>query len=103
MSTGALSSLLLGLKVLDLLEIVLGRVLARSGRGLGLVADRLDRLVLELAQLVGQVGLLGRLEAGRRRELLDVRLGVARLLGRGLVVADVSQVDVLDRVGYSPC
>lgn len=73
-------------------------LLSRSGLTGGRLALDLDFLALVGTQLVGEVGLLGRLGSLRDGELLDVGFGVTGLGGGRLVSLDLTEVELLDGV-----
>lgn len=74
-----------------------------NGGGLtssGLALD-LDLLALVGGELTGEVGLLGGRGSLGESELLDVGLGVAGLDGGRLVGLELTEVQVLDGVGWT--
>lgn len=87
-------------------------LLSRSGLTGGSLALDLDLLALVGSQLVGEVGLFGRLRSLGDGELLDVGFCVTGLGGGGLVSLDLAEVELLDGVrckivngfcSYHPC
>lgn len=71
-----------------------------GGLASGGLAFNLDLLALVGGQLAGKVGLLGRRGSLGESELLDVGLGVAGLDGGGLVGLQLTEVKVLNGVGW---
>lgn len=72
-----------------------------NGGGLAAGSLALDFHFLGLVglQLIGEVGLLGRLGGGGDGELLDVSIGITGLDGGGLVGAEFAEVELLNGVG----
>lgn len=78
-------------------------LLSRSSLTGGSLALDFDFLVLVGAQLVGEVGLFGRLRSLGDGELLDVSVGVTGLGGSGLVSLNLAEVELLDGVRCKDC
>lgn len=74
-------------------------VLDGGSTGLSGLTLNLDLLGLVCAELAGNVGLLGGSRGLRKRELLDLTLGVRGLDGRRLVGLELAEVEVLDEIG----
>ena len=89
MGSGSLILLLLKPALLD------GGGLAGSG-----LALNLNLLVLVGGQIAGKVGLLWRRRSLRKSKLLDVGLGVTSLDRGGLIGLELTEVQVLDEVGW---
>ena len=83
--------------LLVLLEPVL---LDGSGLTSGGLALNLNLLALVGGELTGEVSLLGGRRGLGKSELLDVLIGVTGLDGGGLVGLELTNVQVLDGVGW---
>jgi hypothetical protein len=73
----------------------------RSGLTGSSLALDLDLLAFVRFQLIGDVTLFGRWRGLRDREFLDVSFGITGLGWGGLVAAQFTEVEVLNRVGYN--
>lgn len=76
-------------------------LLNRGGLTAGGLTLNLNLLALVGLQLVGEVGLFGRLGSLGDGKFLDVGLGVTGLDGGGLVGLQLAEVELLDRVRCS--
>lgn len=84
----------------SLLILLEPALLDRGGLASGGLALNLNLLALVGGQFAGEVGLLGRLGGLGGGELVDMRVGVTGLDRSGLVGLELTEIQVLNGVGW---